>query len=79
MGAFIVLQDLPQDSGRVVGLQLQIPRLQFSVDTGDFRLGVEARKGVAAPFFLFCRGFRQVAVGGDVFQSAKHINVRISV
>ena len=69
--AFVPGEDVPQDAGRVVGLQGHIPGAQSTVDARYLHLGVVAQKGVAPPLFVGLGGFQQVAVRRNIF---KHLH-----
>ena len=46
----------------------QASHLHFSVQTGDFQLGIISQEGVAAPFLPSVHGLQNIAVGGYVLQ-----------
>ena len=71
---FVISQNLPQIRGWIVSVKSQASHLHFSVQTGDFQLGVIAQEGVPPPLLPPVHGFQDIAVGGYVLQFFEGLN-----
>ena len=69
-GAFVLLQDLTQVSGRVRRWEVQASGPHLPVPAGDLQTGVKAQEGVAAPGLMAGRGLQHITVSGDLLQDA---------
>ena len=69
-GAFVLLQDLTQVSGRVRRWEVQASGPHLPVPAGDLQTGVKAQEGVASPGLMAGRGLQHITVSGDLLQDA---------
>ncbi|MPN22410.1 hypothetical protein SDC9_169793 [bioreactor metagenome] len=77
--ALVGVQHLADIGARVVRFKGEGTDRHAAVYAGDLKLGVEAQKGVASPFFSARHRFQQVAVAGYVFEDAQHLDGRLAV